>query len=258
MLCIVSCLVAVRAGAQDFMTAVPPGPADSPAALLENALPGPDPAQVAEAVWTSWLGVPDLATQALAAGASIGPLRAAAGASRTGHDVGGWQSAGAATGAVTPAGGAAVRVLARHDAGLGIDGATERSIEAGAGAWVRTGRHVRVWARAVQMWGDGQSPALVRPLAIGGRYERQGVSIWIEHEAPAKPGTDDGVHALGAGIDLVGARVWVEGRDHPLRGGVGITASLSRLVIGARVEAHPLLGDTVTLSIGWAPAVVAP
>jgi len=44
--------------------------------------------------------------------------------------------------------------------------------------------------------------------------------------------------------------VWLEARDHPARGGFGVAATKHALRLAASVESHPVLGETLRLSLG--------
>src|SRR5207247_2432661 len=138
----------------DFMPADPAGPAASAAALLDRGLPDACRGLRVETGYTSWLGIPDLATRSLAVGGAVRSVRAAFGVSVTGPSDAGWDAAG-------------------------------------AGA---------------------------------------GVAAGLVASRPA-------------------ARVWVEGLERPLRGAVGVRVGLAGFDLAARVEGHPVLGETVTLSL---------
>ena len=71
----------------------------------------------------------------------------------------------------------------------------------------------------------------------------------LAREAPARSDDASGTHAAGVVLRLARARVWVEGRGHPLRAGFGVGVA----AIGVRVLTHPRLGDTVTLSLTLPP-----
>ena len=245
-------LWAVRANAQDFATAEPAGPSATAAAMLEHGLGSPG-ALRAEALTTSWLGVPGLFTRAVCVAAAIHSVRVAAGASQTGEGGSGWTSLGLALGAVTGSAGVAVRAVARRDADEAAGAGERNGVEVGGGAWIAAESGVVVWAQAPQIANAGLAPPLPRALAVGVAVERDGLGAWFEREAPARSGADTGTHAAGAFIALDAARVWIEGRGRPLRTGFGLTGG----VIGVRVLTHPRLGDTVTLSVGF-PAHPSP
>jgi len=246
LLALVAPVLAKRAGAQNFAPAEPPGPASSGAALLERGLPDARGALAFEALATSWLGVPDLATRAACVAVPIHSLRFAAGISRTGAAELGWSAAGLAAGASGPAGGAAVRAIARRD-----DDPAARldpGLEAGGGAWVRAGRRARIWASAPQLWTRG-APPLPQGLVIGASFQSDGVEAWLERQAPARAADDNGRHDAGLALDLGPARAWVEAREQPLRAAVGVEIAARRWSVRVRVESHPVLGETVSLAL---------
>jgi hypothetical protein len=46
--------------------------------------------------------------------------------------------------------------------------------------------------------------------------------------------------------------VWIEARDHPARGTLGVAVTVSELRVSAAVEGHPVLvGETVRLTLSW-------
>ena len=237
--------------AQDFAPPEPAGPSSSAAALLEHALPAGGTWR-AELLTTSWLGVPGLVTRAVCATGGLRSVRAAAGWSQTGETGAGWSGAALALGAAAPAGGAAVRVIARRDL---EDAAHEDrdGLEVGGGAWLSAGARFVVWASAPQLWTPGAPPPLPRALTAGVAADAEGLRCWFEREAPARSGEESGTHAAGVALRLEAARVWVEGRGRPLRAGFGVTVR----AISVRVLSHPRLGDTVTLSLAF-PSRAAP
>ena len=241
-------LVARVAHAQDFATGLPAGPDVSPSVTLEHGLPYGNGLAL-ETSYTSWLGVPGLATRAVSGAFGLGAARVALGASRTGLDPLGWDAAGMALGAAGSGGGAAVRAVARRE----DDGASHprgiTGVEAGAGAWVRAGAIARVWAVAPQLWTRGSPPPLPRALTIGVAMESDGVSAWLERTGPARSFETTGSHDGGVAVDLELARVWLEARERPLRAALGVSAHARRFDVRVRVEAHPVLGETVTLAV---------
>ncbi len=248
-----------RAHAQDFTTGLPPalcaglsgGRDVAPSVALEHGLPG-DGRPAIEASFTSWLGVPGLTTRALAAGIGFGTVRAACGVSRTGVEPFGWDAAGAALGAVGERAGAAVRAIGRRE----DDGETHpRAVtgaEVGAGAWVRAGAGARVWAEAPQVWTRGSPPPLPRSLAIGVVVESDGVAAWLQRTSPARALEATGQHEGGIAVDMGPARVWLEARERPLRAAFGLQAAIRGVAVRVRAEAHPVLGETVTIVVGTA------
>src|SRR5439155_1326536 len=98
-------LRSVSASAQDFASPAPPGSFATPAIFLEHGLPALPAAPAVEAVATSWYGMPELATRAVALCAGWRSARAAAGISRTGGSELGWTTAAFALGVAAQGGG---------------------------------------------------------------------------------------------------------------------------------------------------------
>jgi hypothetical protein len=220
------------------------GLADS-AALLERGLRRAGTLTF-EALATSCLGV-SAGTRCVLA-APIRSLRVAAGVSHTGAEELGWSAAGLAIGAAGPRAGAALRGIARRDAGAGP--ARDVGLEVGGGAWVRAGGRARIWASAPQAW-CRRSPLLPR-LAVGASFAADGVAAWIEREAPARAADENGRHDAGVALDWGVARAWIEAREQPLRAAVGVEVAARRWSVRVRVESHPVLGETVSLALDHA------
>ncbi len=246
-------LAASPAHAQDFERGGEAGAASGPAAFIAGARPPADGFASAEALGLSRFGLPEISTQAIAAGGGWHSLRAAAGFSQTGDAEIGWSAWGAALGVASSRWGAGVSGIARRDrtprAGLPWWG-----YECGMGLWVRAAPRVVAWASAPQLWSDGAAPPLERGLAVGVRAEGDGLYAWFEHET--RPDAAAAVTHRG-GVALVEGpfEVRAEGLDAPLRAALGVRARAAFVTACARVESHPLLGETVTvaLAIGRAP-----
>lgn len=245
-LALAAMLVGVRAGAQDFAGPSPPGPASGPLAAIERALPRPLEGAALEIAGSRWLGLASL--EGAAAGLGIGwrGARLALGVSQTGDPAIGWNAAGLALGAAGPEGGGALRAVARRDRTPLPDSAAAFGpgvgLEAGAGAWVRAGG-LTAWASAPQVWTGGAPPPLARPLALGARLEGPGLAGWFAWEAPERS------HRAGLELGSGALVAWVEARDGPLRGALGLGARLGRLALAISVESHPVLGETTHLSL---------
>ena len=248
-------LAVAAACAQDF---APPAPAAvslaarSGAAALEHGLPDPGGGLALEALGTSWHAVPGLVTRAAVIGVGWRALRVAAGLSQTGDAEIGWQAAGLAAGAAGARAGAALRIVARRDLtplerarGLGAG----VGLEAGAGAWIATARGVRVWASAPQVARAGVAAPLARPLAIGVELASGAGRAWLSRIAPVSKDPGDGESVGGAALALGGIEAWLEARDDPLRGTIGIAARTGALGVAASVESHPVLGETARLAL---------
>jgi hypothetical protein len=61
-----------------------------------------------------------------------------------------------------------------------------------------------------------------------------------------------GEHAFGAAVEAALIHLWIEGRDQPPRGGVGVAIHAGTVALAAQVESHPVLGPTsrVALTLG--------
>jgi len=248
-------VLAAVAHAQDFAGTAPAGDRDL-MALLEHALPPSERGLAAAAASTRWWGLRELETRAVALGGSTGALRVATGLSQTGAPELGWTTLALAVGGVTPGAGAAVRVVTRHDRdqpwspALAVE--PRASLALGAGAWLEPAPGVRVWASAPQMRARGQPPPLDRTLELGVRAGR-GSAVWCTLRAPRA--SDDGERALGLVLALSPFEAWGEVRDAPLRGSAGVRVSVGVLRVGARADAHPVLGETLRAAIEWRSSV---
>lgn len=238
-------------GAQDFAPAAPPGPWAGPAALLERALPAPAGALALEAASARWFALPGLGTRSLSLLVPARTLRLAAGLSQTGDGELGWTCAAIAAGAATGDFGFALRAAARRDrAGGGLlssGAALGAGLEAGGGAWIAPAPGARLWAGAPQLWSEGEAPPLARPLELGASLERGGLAAWLALGAPREG--DAGARTLGVAFASGPLLAWAEGRDAPARAALGLAADAGPLRVAARIEGHPVLGETATLSL---------
>lgn len=254
-------LASAGAHAQDFTGPAPAGPSASPLAVLDRGLPAPRSGAEAEIASTRWFGLASLQTHALALGAGWRALEIAAGVSRTGDPELGWSAAGFAAGGSGAAGGAAARVVARRDlvpleAGGALGPGT--GLEAGGGAFVRVASGLEVWASSPQLWTRGSAPPLVRGLEVGAAMELEGGRAWAAHRAPTASGFGAGERVLGLALGGAPARVWIEARDRPWRGGVGGSLRAARLAVSVVVEGHPVLGETVMVALTVGTGSAAP
>jgi len=248
-------LLAARAvTAQDFAAPAPPGPGNAPSMLLENALPAPDAAMVLEGLALRWDGLDELVTRAVALGLGARAARVAAGLSQTGEPEVGWTCVALAAGAASDGFGLGVRAAARRERdpnalraalGPGI------GAEAGFGAWLAPASGVTVWASAPQVWRRGTLPPLSRTLAWGVRMESDAAGAWIVHRSAALGARDPGESSGGIVFEAGPLAAWVEARERPLRGGLGLAARGRLATIAAEVDGHPLLGETVRLSVSF-------
>lgn len=250
--CILCVAAAGRAGSQDFAGAAPAAGADDVFAALERALPAAASSLAAAAAHTRWWELRELETRAAVIGAGWRGARAALGVSQTGAPELGWTSVALSAGGAGPDAGAAVRVCGRLERDAPWSAARALSsaagLEAGAGAWLSPAAGVQVWASAPQVLVSGLSPPLPRPLEIG---VRAGLTsgVWLSLRAPRAG--DDGERALGVALDVAPLVAWAEVRDTPLRGAAGVRARAAALRVDLRVDAHPVLGETVRVALGW-------
>jgi hypothetical protein len=246
---LVVALLPREARAQEFAVPEPGlsrGGAAGPAALLERALPDAGSCGAAALV-TSW--PLDLSARSLLIGGSWRGLAAATGVTRAGNADLGWSGAGLALGYADREAGAGVRTLVRRD-DAADDLEPRAGIEVGAGGWLRVG-FSRVWASAPQAWLDGVSPPLARGLTLGLELEGPGVLLALEREAPRRGLAEAAGHTARLALTWSGASAWLEARDDPWRGGLGIRASAGALRVAAQVDSHPVLAPTVRLSAGF-------
>ena len=239
------------APAQDFSPAAAAGPRPGPAALLDRALPVAGEALAVEGGEIRWFAMPGLETRALSLLVPVRSVSVAAGLSQTGDGELGWTCGALSLGAVSESFGLALRAAARRDrapgellssaAALGAGG------EAGGGAWFAPVPGALLWAAAPQLWTAGEAPPLARPLEMGARIEAGALSAWLALGAPREG--DDGARLLGLAIARGPLAVWAEGRDAPARGAIGLAADAGPLRIAARIEGHPVLGETTQLSL---------
>ena len=242
------------ARAQDFAGAAPAGAPDV-LALLEGALPTPLARVELAAASTRWWGLQELETRTLAAGAGWRALRVGAGLSQTGEPELGWTALALALGGATREGGAAVRVATRRgrEAPWGLSGIATAgaSYEAGAGAWLAFAPAWRVWASAPQVRTSGPSPPLERPLELGVRAGGAN-ALWCSLRAPRAG--DDGERGLGVVLAAPSFEAWAQVRDAPWRASVGMRASTGPMRVGLRVDSHPVLDESLRVSLEWRPA----
>jgi hypothetical protein len=246
------CGAAGAASSQDFAGAAHAAASDDPFALLERALPPAAPGFTAAVAQTRWWDSRDLETRAAALSGGWRTLRGSLGVSQTGAPELGWTALALAAGCARPDAGAGVRACTRVDrdapwsaARAAADGA---GLEVGAGAWVVPAAGVRVWASAPQVFTRGADPPLVRSLELGVRTGSD-AGAWLVLRAPRAG--DDGERSLGVWIALAPVTTWAEVRDSPLRGGAGMRAAVGALGVEARVDVHPVLGETVRAALSW-------
>jgi hypothetical protein len=236
--------------AQEFASAAPASER-SGAALLERGLPPPQPDLSITVLAIRWYGLPELDTRSATLALGWRTLRLGAGLSRSGDGELGWSAAAVAAGIADARGGAALRVCGRERRAMD-DGAPLTGAEAGAGMWIAPSPALRVWVSAPQVWIQGDPPPLERGLEIGGAVRTGDAELWLARAAaPGAVGGSNADHMAGARLPLGVVDAWLELRDHPTRGGFGLAAAKRDLRLAATVESHPVLGDTVRLSLGW-------
>ena len=254
---LIALLAARAAGAQDFAAPAPPGPADAPLPFLENALPAPDGALALEGLALRWNGLDELVTRAVALGFGARSARVAAGLSQTGEPEVGWTCVALAVGAALDGAGIGVRAAARRDRDPNaLGGALGPGIgaEVGFGAWLVPSPGLTVWTSAPQVWRRGMLPPLSRPLVWGASLDSDPVRGWIAHRSPPRGARDSGELSGGVGFAIGPAVAWIEARERPLRGGLGLAARARSATIAAQVDGHPVLGETVRLSVSFGAA----
>jgi hypothetical protein len=240
--------------AQDFASPAPPAAA-TPATFLERGLPVLKLSLAAEALTTSWYEVPGLTTRAVALAGGWRVLRTAAGLSRTGDAELGWTTGACALGVAIGGAGAALRAAARRDE---VPGALDSAlgpgagIEAGGGAWVEAGAGITLFASAPQIFTRGVSPPLERGLEIGASFVMDGISLHLTRVS-ARGGAGAAQHEAGLALSAGPLTAWLEARDQPARGALGLAARARFVTVAGAVESHPVLGQTVRLSLVLSP-----
>jgi hypothetical protein len=249
--CAAMVLLAAPCGAQDFAGPIVPGEPASPAAFLEHALPPARPAVAGEALASSWFAVPGLTTRALALAGGWRALRVAGGVSQSGDDDLGWSATALAAGVSSGVTGGALRIAARRDGGAGaLDAALGpgTGLEVGGGAWVEVGAGLVTWASAPQVWARGVAPPLRRGFEIGATWVMDDLALRLGRASPGGEG-GSALHEAALSLSAGALTAWLEARDQPLRGSLGLAARAGPVSVAGVVESHPLLGETVRLSL---------
>jgi len=263
-LALLGALVGAPAAAQDFAAPGAGGPMHDPLDFLERGFAPRFPGARVDAAAIRWLGVPELATRALGAALGFGSARMALGISQTGEPDIGWSTLGAALGGATRSSGAGFKAVLRRDREPGgVPSALGPGVgaEVGGAAWIAAGARWTVWASHPQLWTRGVTPPLIRTFEVGAALESEGAQAWLSRAAPLRSG-GAGFHACGLGLEAAtgpfASLVWLEARDRPLRGAIGIRARVRRLAVAGAVEGHPVLGETVRLAVGLVSAQAGP
>jgi hypothetical protein len=247
-------LLSAPAAAQDFEAPAPPASAAvaaGPADFLERALPVPRASPAVEALESRWYEVPGLTTRAVALAAGWRSVRAAAGISRTGEPELGWAAAAAALGVAGQGAGAALRCAARRDAdphALDVALGPGTGLEAGGGAWAEAGAGVVLFASAPQIFTRGAAPPLARGLEIGAAWSMDDLTLRVARVSD-RGGAGAARHEAAFALRAGPFTAWLEARDQPARGALGLAARAGVLAVAGMVESHPLLGETVRLKL---------
>ncbi len=272
-------LGATRSRAQEFAPAAPEPLVMGAASMLDQALAPERRAPELVILGGRPFGLAALDAAAVAAGLGWRSLRGAAGLARSGDPAIGWSTVAFAIGGATPGAGYALRVAARRDRrsdaaiaaesgappdappgtiatdlGGGTSAGVNAGGELGAGAWIAPGRVVLLWVAHPQLVTRGAAPPLARGLECGVAWRGSRVRAWLARELAAAPGGSD-THRAGIAFGGVDASAWVEARDAPLRAGLGVAARAGPFAVGVRVDAHPVLPQSVRFecALGSAP-----
>ena len=236
-------LLAGPAGSQDFTPASPEPLASSGAALLARGVAGRLSAASIETASTRWWGLRELESHALVVSGGIGDVAFAAGLSRFGEPLLGWNAVGLALGTRHARVGAALRTLARQDR----DPPAHTAIEAGGGAWLALGT-ARVFASAPQLWLDGEPPPVEQPLETGLQFTAGEGEAWVAFAAaPARAAAGD--RRIGLLLRAGPLSAWAEALAPPWRGRTGVGFRRGPLRFEAGFESHPVLGETTYLAL---------
>ena len=258
LLCAIACGAGGTAHSQDFAGAAHAAAGDDPFALLERALPQAGAEFDAAVASTRWWELRELETRAIAMRGAWRTLRVATGVSQTGTPELGWTALALAAGGASADAGAGLRACARADRDAPWSpakaAARDAGLELGAGAWLAPAAGVRVWASAPQIYTHGMPPPLARALELGASAGAD-TGVWLILRAP-RAGAD-GERALGVAVAVAPLTAWAEVRDAPLRGAAGVRASAGALHVDARIDAHPVLGETIRVALCWRRAARA-
>ena len=216
-----------------------------PGALLERALPNGATGASLATLLTRWPLA--MTARSLIAGGAFRGVAAEAGVASAGDDALGWNAAGLALGIADRVAGAAARAVVRRDHESPVE-LPAVGVETGMGGWMSLGP-MRIWASAPQAFLAGESPPLPRGLTAGVEWAAGGVALGLEREAPRQGIVEPAAHAARLSLALAGITAWTELRDQPLRGGVGIEATVGALRVASQVDGHPVLAPTVRMSL---------
>jgi hypothetical protein len=241
---------APQAAAQEFDPVLDVG--GSALAFLAQGLPPADRATRFELSAVRWDGLGELTGGAVAAHVARGPLHVGAGVAHVGADDLAWNAGAVAVGGGGAPGGAALTAIVRRpDVPQGSTLDARLGIEAGGGAWIALAPGWRAWASDPGAWSSGVAPPLAPALELGVSARVPGLVAWAAR-AGSRGG---GAHRAGLGLALGTAGAWLEARDQPLRGALGVWTASHGLALALRADAHPVLAPTmrVLIAIGGAP-----
>jgi hypothetical protein len=248
------------AAAQEFAPAAPSGPEPGPSSMLERSLPAPPAGAAAapasaECTLTRWNALDSFTTRSAAIMGAWRAGRIALGISSTGDAELGWNAAAIVAGVTTSRAGAALRVIGRRDRSPPEIGAMRSAgLEVGAGFWSRIGEAFTLWMSAPGMVGAGEPPPLERGIESGVRASSATFSAWGALIAPSS-GDPSISRVAGVLCRSRNAQLWIEGRTVPLRASAGLALSRGHLRVAVQTDEHPVLGETLHVSLSTAGAV---
>ena len=149
-----------------------------------------------------------------------------------------------------------MRAVARRDADpRALEAALGRGtgLEVGGGAWAVAGAGVTLFASAPQIFTRGEAPPLERGFELGACWVMDDLSLRLARVS-GRGGAAVAQHEAGLALAAGPVTAWLEARDQPARGALGLSARLRAIEVAAVVESHPLLGETVRLSLLLSPA----
>ena len=76
------------------------------------------------------------------------------------------------------------------------------------------------------------------------------MAAWLERATSPRLLALYADHVAGMALRGRSYSLWLEARDHPLRGSAGFAALVAGSRTAVEVRSHPVLGETVALSIG--------
>lgn len=242
-LALLTCGVPRLGAAQEFTPVVPLSA--SALGFLSAGLPPGDRSTRFETMALQWDGLPELGATAVALEGGAGYARLAAGVASAGSGELAWQALALAGGVTLPRAGAGVLVIGRREAAL----PRATGLAVGAGGWAEAAPHLRLWAGAPALWSSGAAPPLRQGLELGAIARTRAGHAWVALEQD-RAWT---AHRGGIALAAAPAGVWLEARDAPLRGAVGVWAAARSLCVAAAVESHPVLDPTVRLMVARTP-----